>query len=238
MEDKADIAMVSDTAATELNALVLADAQANADGLAAIAGGLAAAGLAPEGDHSIADTALAVFAQVAGLKQALEEAVAGASDLAGELATSAETITELTAERDALAAAVEKVKKAPRAKAVVVAGPRKVGPLKGEPLATGDLLELIQSAEAVELVFSDGARELVDVPAQRIEGAAWAVTVTGLALQLPELLVYGPAMGRPPHSLDGYGLLLDGELVAYRSRGEVLSIPAGMKMNLAQDVIF
>jgi len=159
--------------------------------------------------------------------------------LIGELA-------EVTAERDALKAAAEKVAAAPKAKAAsALKKPRKIAPLvmkkdqdEANSLTSLDLLELIQSAGAVELAFSDGAHEISGIAALVISGDAWSARSNGLALVLPELLVHGPAQGQSAYGLAGYGLLLDGELVAYSARPEVLQIGAGMAVNLAADVIF
>lgn len=118
--------------------------------------------------------------------------------------------------------------------------PRPIGPVKdeGAPLGPYELQQLIFAADRVELAFSDGKREVAGLAPVAIEGEAWAAQANGLALRVPELMVEGPAPKRPPYKVAGYGLLLDGELVAYRQRYDVLEIPAGARMNLAADVLF
>ncbi len=146
-------------------------------------------------------------------------------------------LRSIAAERDALKAKLARADKTPRAKAANAAKARKVGPVQisVEPRL---LLELIRDAELVEVAFSDGKSELAGVPALEISGAAWTVKPNGLALCLDEVLLHGPVHGQPGFALAGYGLLLDGVLVAYRHRDAPLQIGAGMRWNLAGDVIF
>lgn len=184
------------------------------DLLAEVAGAIEAAGLAPEGDYDIVLTASVLFA-------------------------------ELAATRIALAAAEHALEVAATAQASPSgAKGRKVGPLKDDPFAKygeqrgAELLAAVQAAQEVEVAFSNGKSELPGLPAVRVEGQAWASTVVGLQLRLPELIVTGPAAGKAPWLLDGYGLLLDGKLAAYAKRGDVLEIHGGARMNLAPDICF
>lgn len=142
----------------------------------------------------------------------------------------------------ALKADVGKAKKAPSAKAVGAPKARKIKPIAlkdGEtPLTPTEIKVLIDDAETVEVAFSDGKLELAGLPAQVISGDAWHVGVAGLQLRLPELVAHGPGIGQPGYSLAGYGLLIDGDLVAYADRGGVLPIAPGAKVNLASDIVF
>jgi hypothetical protein len=117
---------------------------------------------------------------------------------------------------------------------------RPIAPIGGDlPEPRGqDLLELIGAAETVELVFSDGKRELGTVPAQLIEGDAWILAANGVRLRDVDLPVYGPAHGRPAIRIAGYGLVLDGELTAYQSRIDLLELQPNARANLRDDVIF
>ena len=146
--------------------------------------------------------------------------------LKAQLATSKAAATVLRREAKAL-------------KAARPAKARLVAPLaEDQLLSPDDLLALIGGADIVELVFSNGKREIAGIDPMLISGDAWGIGIAGLQLRVPELMVHGPAGGKAPYLLAGYGLLLDGELAAYGARGDVLAIAPGARMNLAQDVVF
>jgi len=123
--------------------------------------------------------------------------------------------------------------------------PRALGILKGDPLKPADLLARIAAASTAEIVGSDGRVEIKGIESLTIEGGELApsfrVLGGGLALALPEFIVHGPSDGnkrRGGVSLEGWGLFLDGELVAYRKRdGGSLMLGAGQAYNLAGDVL-
>jgi len=172
-------------------------------------------------------------------------------DLTALTATHGTTLKELaavTGERDAATTdlakaskAVEKGKadlKAARSKAAPKpAKLREIGPVADQPRGD-DLLTLIGAADTVELVFSDGKREIGKLPPQLIEGDAWAQAANGVRLRGVSLPVYGPAHDQPSIRLAGYGLVLDGELTAYAPRIEVLELKASQHADLKDDVIF
>lgn len=149
------------------------------------------------------------------------------------LAAKDSAMSEVINDRDVALAKLAKLDAEPKARSVA-AKVRKVGPVKEQP-SVQDLAELIGMADTVELVFSDGKKELAIEP-RVISGKAWAMTAVGLALRLPEFPVTGPATG--PVSLAGYGLFLDGTQVAWAGRGEVLEVPPGRRMDLRNDVVF
>jgi hypothetical protein len=151
--------------------------------------------------------------------------------------TAENEIAVLTAERDALQAVADKAAKAPKvSRAIAGAKPRKVGPLDNP--GGSDLLDAIAAAETVEVVFSDGKFELLQIPALVVSGVAWAKVIGGVALRVPELTLHGPAMGQNPWPLAGYGLFLDGKQAAWAPRPDTLMIGGGMQVNLRDDVIF
>ena len=170
----------------------------------------------------------------------------------GELTKSVETgkadLAAMAAERDAavaeLATATKAVAKgkADLAKARAKAAPkpaklRAIGPVADQPRGE-DLLTLIGAAETVELVFSDGKKELAALPPQLIEGDAWALAANGVRLRGVSLPVYGPAHGQPPIKLAGYGLVLDGDLTAYSARIDVFALQPNAQADLKDDVVF
>lgn len=155
-----------------------------------------------------------------------------------ELAQANSDLKTVTAERDALKAAADAAAAAPKARGAKAPKARNCGPVvnsDGEEVPTPkprDLHELIQVANKVEVLFSaDGKKESTKLAAQEISGSAWSVRESGLVLTL-DLAVRGPA------TIAGYGLMLDGELVAYRERFEVLKIADGANASLAGDVVF
>lgn len=123
------------------------------------------------------------------------------------------------------------------------AGPREVAPIelpKGrKPYSARRLLELIDAAEKVEVVASDGKQEVMAVKPLEVTGTKpWRVTAVGLQLELPVWLVHGPKAGDPPYQLAGWGLFIDGKLRAYRARPRTLQMGGGQQYNLGGDVIF
>lgn len=201
-----------------------------------------------KGEQESADQAKLVDSdpRIVALEAALAEAQSKQDATDAELAQLAQSmldhaakaedkIARLTAERDALQAKLAKIEAEPKAKrAPKVAKARKVGPVDGQP-SLDELLELIGMAETVDIAFSDGEKEIAIEP-RRIEGKAWAMTAVGLVLRLPEFIVHGPLTG--PATLAGYGLLLDGELVAFARRSEPLEVAPGRRMDLRNDVVF
>lgn len=161
-------------------------------------------------------------------------------------------LSDMTAERDALQVKLEasdkaladlqaelvKAKAKPKASAAAKpAKARKLEPVD-HGLSSGELIELIKGADHVVVAFSDGKREIAGLEPLLIEGDAWAVTAAGLSLRLPQLRVFGPAGLAAPYQLHGYALLIDGELVAYSRRVEVLAINANSEIDLTNDVVF
>lgn len=164
--------------------------------------------------------------------------LASARDHAEALLTEVQVqLAAVTAERDALQAAAERASAAPKVARAQSGGKARKVAVMANPKAD-ELLEAIAAAETVEVVFSDGARELVQIPALVVSGTVWAKMIGGLALRVPELLVYGPAVGQTSWPLAGYGLFLDGKQAAWAARADVLQIGGGMQVNLRDDVIF
>lgn len=156
-------------------------------------------------------------------------------DTQAQLADCQSFLLKTAKERDELAAKLAKLDAEPKAaKGARVAKARKCGPVDN-PASLPDLQELIGMADVVELVFSDGKRELGIEP-RVISGKAWAMTAAGLALRLPEFPLVGPATG--PVTIAGYGLFLDGAQVAWAGRGDPMEVPPGRRMDLRNDVVF
>ncbi len=162
-----------------------------------------------------------------------------------------EKVAQLEAANATLSAAAKKAEGAARAsKAAAPKGARPVNDKAvkspvGQQVsdervisASEVLLGMIREAGVVEVAFSNGRTEISGLDPVQIHGDAWRVGVVGLQLTIPELLVHGPGQGRSGYALAGYGLFLDGKLVAYRPRGEQLTIGGGATVNLAPDIVF
>lgn len=171
---------------------------------------------------------------------------ANPSSLVAALNGAADRFEEVTKERDKLKAAAQKSATTPKAVPSTKKG-RKVAPPRGrdeepQPVtseAMEALLEQIGEAETVEVVFSDGAREIDGIPALEVTGDCWKKTQAGLALNGVDVIVHGPGHAQPAYKLAGYGLLLDGKQVAYHARADgELTIGANQQVSLSGDIVF
>lgn len=180
-------------------------------------------------------------AQVAELNAAAAEltverdaALAKASDAERERDDLNAKVAELTEQAATLSEQIRAASK----KAKAVANPssklRKAGPIENPQ--PSELAELIGMGDQVQVVFSDGKREIGALPALDITGRAWATRVTGLALCIPDLTI--STVGGGAADLAGYALFIDGQQVAYAARIDVLRIAPGQTMNISNDVIF
>lgn len=188
------------------------------DPLASLAAALGELGLAPEGNFVITDVAEAA------------------------LRSQALTIAEMRAKL----ASAEKASERDRAKVKALeaekpAKPRKAGRPKEEAafFDADDLLSMIASADDVQLLFSDGAKEIPGLLPVRIEGDAWvkrgnSVLLSGLA----ELIIHGAAIGGQEYSIAGYALFVDGKQAAWSERFEPLTVAPGARVSIKDDVIF
>lgn len=171
-------------------------------------------------------------------QQLAEEFKAGLSpDDAPQLA---KRVADLEAERDAAIERAEKAERArDRAKAKVSAGE---APAKLRKIAAGDdtvtdIAAAIAAADKVEIVLSDGTREIDGVDPFVVEGEAWKPTPNGLMLSVP-LDLHGPGSGKPAYRIDGYALMLDGKQVAYRQRPDPITVVPGHTYKIEDDIIF
>ncbi len=114
--------------------------------------------------------------------------------------------------------------------------PRRLSKVRDQ-LKIAELAELIAATETVEIAFSDGKRELAGVPPVEVPGEAFGFRRGRLSLEVPELLVVGPADERGPRVLVGYALLIEGEQVAWIPRlGGQLTLGPGVSHQLKDDV--
>lgn len=162
------------------------------------------------------------------LKLAVERAEAAEADRdqALELATRAEK------EREEAAAGEKKAKgEVTRLKAP--AKPRKLA--AGVQPSSGELADMIDAADDVEIAFSDGKREVAIAPIG-VTGSAWKPHPRGFMLA-HDVHLTGPETG-PSVSIDGYALILDGKQVAYSQRSMPLQVAPGQRVTLSDDIIF
>lgn len=178
------------------------------------------------------------------------------ADLEADRDRSSDVAAVLQKERDDAVARAEKAEKALKSVTAKVmrapspAKPRKVGAMKdgeavtdagfdddGKPLrALSDALDVAaREGKSIEIVFSDGKQELIQVAPIAVEGPAWIDRMQGKFLLEPiELAGGGPAS----FQVTGYGLLIDGKQVAYTERSDPLNVAPGTRITLADDIYF
>lgn len=169
-----------------------------------------------------------------------ESAIELGERLASQAATSIETLqAELAATKRQLSAQKGQVTKARNEVAALEAQmpdkPRKIeGPKEAFPAA--ELMDLIQDADEIQLLFSDGKAELAGVAPKKIEAAAWRKHSDRVLLMLPSLTI--SSVADRPQQLVAYALMIDGDIVAVRPRFDPLTVKPNQRMELAGDVIF
>lgn len=167
--------------------------------------------------------------------QELSDAKAALSTAENDKTALAADLAAITLERDQLRKAKDDADAAAAATPAVVEKLRAIGPVKDQPGAA-DLLAAISEAGSVQLAFSDGKKEIDGLSPLDITGNAWAMAPVGLALRVPSLVIISGAPGVV--ELAGYGLFLDGKLVAYTGRMDVLRIAPSRKFDITNDVVF
>lgn len=135
--------------------------------------------------------------------------------------------------------AAEKSEKAATGKLRTLSTPKKpraLGVLSDDKNLSGDdLRKAIADADDIEIVFSDGKRE-VGVPPVAVEGAVWKDHPFGLLLDR-SVDIEGPD-GAGSISITGYALLLDGKQVAWRERSMPLQVAPGQRVQITEDILF
>lgn len=168
----------------------------------------------------------------------------------------AQRVAALEAERDAANARADKAEKASKAaKAKVSRGeapakPRAIGAMKeGEALTdtardgNGDKVTALSDAIAkaeeagkpIEIVFSDGKKELTQVPPAVLSGPVWVDRMQGKFLRDPVVI---EGSGSASFQIRGYALLIDGKQVAYTERSDPINVAPGTKVTLQDDIYF
>jgi hypothetical protein len=94
----------------------------------------------------------------------------------------------------------------------------------------------IEDADDVEIMFSDGRKQIMELGVRKIAGDAWKDSSIGLLLDQPVEL-YGVGIGGGTLTIAGYALILDGEVAAYTPRDE-LQIQPGAHVKLENDIYF
>ena len=189
------------------------------------------------------------FVKIASLSAGLvERGLADAEEDFDPVSTALRAIDNLTEERDSVKRQLSAQKgAATKAREAAAAAEAKLPPEPrsfeddGDTLPPSELLELIEDADELEIVFVDRElREVPGLPPRKISGAggAWLVRGSTLRLTVPDLQVHGPGPGQPPFRVHGYVLLADGEQVAAHQRHEPLAIAAGQTMQLKDDIGF
>lgn len=148
-------------------------------------------------------------------------------------------LLEVITDRDKAQAALAKAVAA--GQAAKRAAPRGQGRaakvLKDNP-GTEDLLKAIAAAGTIEVVASDGKRELVEIAPLEVKPHHFRRVSRGLALAVPDFAVHAPQPGQPALSLAAWALFIDGKLAACRARKGTMTLGGGARHNLASDVLF
>lgn len=199
-------------------------------------------GLDPAGAVAMATRVEELEGQVATLTQERDAAPPLGSPQLAELEAQVAT---LQGERDTAVAQVAKLTRA--AKTSVTKGenaskPRKLGLMKEGGALTGEALnaalaEAEEDEDKIEIVISDGTREILGIPPIVVTGDVWRDHTRGKMLRDP-VLVHGPQRGASPFAIDGYALLIDGKQVAYTKRPDVINVGADQQVSLADDIYF
>lgn len=154
-----------------------------------------------------------------------------------------ERIATLEHERDEAikradaAEAADKKSTAAVKKLTTPAKPRRLGEMdESKALSGPELVGAIASADTVEIVFSDGKREVPGLAPIGVSGAAWKPHAFGVMLGKPVELE-GPD-GNASVSIAGYALLLDGKQVAWRERDMPLQVAPRQRVSITDDILF
>jgi hypothetical protein len=147
-----------------------------------------------------------------------------------------ETYDQVVGERDQLAAALNDA--VGHIKLIQGDAPgklRKVGTFKDQQPAD-DLGVILQSSE-VELVFSDGKKEIAGLDPIKVSGAtAWQRRMDKWMLT-QRIVLSGPAGRDQPFNLVGIALLVDGKQIAWGPLPDPILISAGMQAELRDTVL-
>ena len=111
----------------------------------------------------------------------------------------------------------------------------------GEPpaeLTAAELLELIEDADDVEIVASDGRAEIEGIPGFGIPFGGLVERRGQLVLDVPSLRVTGPNTGTASRTIAGFALVVDGEQVAWASLPDAIPLGAGQEYELKDSVVF
>lgn len=155
-----------------------------------------------------------------------------AAKLQKDLDAANATITALQAAASASKTSVKRGENAPKS--------RKIGPV-GDGLTGDALTEALtkadQGGKKVEIVLSDGTREITGIAPIVVTGDVWRDHTLGKMLR-DAVTVHGPANGQGGYAIDGYALLIDGKQVAYCKRSDVINVATGSTVNIADDIYF
>lgn len=152
----------------------------------------------------------------------------GKGELETELSTARKEVDRLTAE---LAKAEQKASVAPKAQKAPKA--RAAGPIK-DPVIGVELRELLRES-AVEIVFSDGKKEIAGLPALQVAGPAWG-ELSGDRLVLREAQTI-----KADRTVDLAGFALfdaDGVQIGWCELPNPIPLSAGMQVRLDRQILF
>jgi hypothetical protein len=165
---------------------------------------------------------------------AVQNAVATITRLSTDKVEMAEVIEELRRQLAEGAEALTKAKATIKERTPRSPKARKAGPVDNA-FSRDELRAMIADADDVEIVFSDGKKELLTIPSLSVDGDAWRDHALGLILKLP-VDVKAPA--ERPVTVAGFALFIDGDQVAFQQRSDPLTVPPGGAVRLSDDIYF
>jgi len=121
-----------------------------------------------------------------------------------------------------------------RARVTKTAKAAQIGPVV--PREKSEILMALACGEKCQIVFSDGNSEIAEIPGVTVDCTAFVQTSRGLKF-VPPIEITGPAVGQPALALSGYGLIVDGQQIAWSER-DPLAIPAGTTVRVSDDIFF
>jgi hypothetical protein len=164
----------------------------------------------------------------------------------------AERVSALEAENGELRASLKAQKgQATRARNVAAAlreeanpTPRKIGPLPApkseeEAVSRREALAAALAGDFVDVVASDGKREIVGLAPQRVSGDAWQARAGGFLLAMPAIHD-GADLDKPEVIVRGYGLFdaAGDQVPVYCEAREPIRVGKGQRTKVENTIIF
>lgn len=155
------------------------------------------------------------------------------TDLAAARASLGAHKGQATRQRNVAAALREALSPTPRP-----VGPAKAAKDEGEVADRRDRVVDALAGDYVDVVASDGKKEILALAPQRVTGDAWRQRADGHLLAMP-IVHDGADLDRPEVLIRGYGLFdAAGEMAGYRPLPEPIRVGKGQRTRVENSIIF